>query len=110
MFPKEWRPILKSMALAYPQGSNLRLIGRSTGLEAHLLKRTVRDLTTKGFVLFDATDRDGRMLSLTEAGMAVACDRASRGDAPEVVDALQVGALRALTRSREQRSSAAHMG
>lgn len=68
MFPQEWRPILQSMVQIYPQGCNLGLIGRSTDLDTYVIKRTVRDLTVRGFIALDASDKDGRMLRLTEAG------------------------------------------
>ena len=68
MFPQEWRPILQSMVQIYPQGCNLGLIGRSTHLDTYVIKRTVRDLTARGFIALDANDKDGRMLRLTEAG------------------------------------------
>ncbi len=68
MFPQEWRPILQSMVQIYPQGCTLGLIGRSTDLDTYVVKRTVRDLTARGFIALDASDKDGRMLRLTEAG------------------------------------------
>ena len=104
MFPHEWSPILKSMVRVYPEGCDLRLIGRSTELDPHLIKRTVRDLTAKGFIAFDARDRHGKMLRLTDAGMAVACDRATPGDAPHVLDALQLGVLQEIRRCRAHRA------
>ena len=107
MFPQEWRPILKSMARLYPERCDLSALGRSTELDTYVIKRTVRDLTAKGFIAFDATDKDGKMLSLTEAGMAVACDRASQNDAPGVLHALQAGALQKLAQCRAHRAGAA---
>lgn len=107
MFPQEWRPILKSMARVYPEGCDLWLIGRSTELDGYVVRRAVRDLTAKGFVAFDATDKNGKMLRLTEAGMAVACDRAAKADAPKLLDALETGALQALMRCRAHRSGVA---
>ena len=104
MFPQEWRPILQSMVQIYPQGCNLGLIGRSTDLDTYVIKRTVRDLTVRGFIALDASDKDGRMLRLTEAGMAVACDRAANPEAPEVVSALELDALQEMSRCRAQRS------
>ena len=68
------------------------------------IKRTVRDLTARGFIALDASDKDGRMLRLTEAGMAVACDRAANPEAPEVVSALEFDALQEMSRCRAQRS------
>ena len=44
------------------------------------------------------------MLRLTEAGMAVACDRAANPEAPEVVSALEFDALQEMSRCRAQRS------
>ena len=104
MFPQEWRPILQSMVQIYPQGCTLGLIGRSTDLDTYVIKRTVRDLTVRGFIALDASDKDGRMLRLTEAGMAVACDRAANPEAPEVVSALEFDALQEMSRCRAQRS------
>ena len=104
MFPQEWRPILQSMVQIYPQGCNLGLIGRLTNLDTCVIKRTVRDLTARGFIALDASDKDGRMLRLTEAGMAVACDRAANPEAPEVVSALEFDALQEMSRCRAQRS------
>ena len=104
MFPQEWRPILQSMVQIYPQGCTLGLIGRSTDLDTYVVKRTVRDLTVRGFIALDASDKDGRMLRLTEAGMAVACDRAANPEAPEVVSALELDALQEMSRCRAQRS------
>ena len=104
MFPQEWRPILQSMVQIYPQGCNLGLIGRSTDLDTYVIKRTVRDLTVRGFIALDASDKDGRMLRLTEAGMAVACDRAANPEAPEMVSALELDALQEMSRCRAQRS------
>ena len=104
MFPQEWRPILHSMVQLYPQGCNLGLIGRSTDLDTYVIKRTVRDLTARGLIALDASDKDGRMLRLTEAGMAVACDRAANPEAPEVVSALEFDALQEMSRCRAQRS------
>ena len=104
MFPQEWRPILQSMVQIYPQGCNLGLIGRSTDLDTYVIKRTVRDLTARGFIALDASDKDGRMLRLTEAGMAVTCDRAANPEAPEVVSALEFDALQEMSRCRAQRS------
>ena len=104
MFPQEWRPILQSMVQLYPQGCNLGLIGRSTDLDTYVIKRTVRDLTVRGFIALDASDKDGRMLRLTEAGMAVACDRAANPEAPEMVSALELDALQEMSRCRAQRS------
>ena len=104
MFPQEWRPILQSMVQIYPQGCTLGLIGRSTDLDTYVIKRTVRDLTVRGFIALDASDKDGRMLRLTEAGMAVACDRAANPEAPEVVSALELDALQEMSRCRAQRS------
>ena len=104
MFPQEWRPILQSMVQIYPQGCNLGLIGRSTDLDTYVIKRTVRDLTARGFIALDASDKDGRMLRLTEAGMAVACDRAANPEAPEVVSALEFDALQEMSRCRAQRA------
>ena len=104
MFPQEWRPILQSMVQIYPQGCNLGLIGRSTDLDTYVIKRTVRDLTARGFIALDASDKDGRMLRLTEAGMAVACDRAANPEAPEVVSALEFDALQEMSHCRAQRS------
>ena len=104
MFPQEWRPILQSMVQIYPQGCNLGLIGRSTDLDTYVIKRTVRDLTARGFIALDASDKDGHMLRLTEAGMAVACDRAANPEAPEVVSALEFDALQEMSRCRAQRS------
>ena len=104
MFPQEWRPILQSMVQIYPQGCTLGLIGRSTDLDTYVIKRTVRDLTARGFIAQDASDKDGRMLRLTEAGMAVACDRAANPEAPEVVSALELDALQEMSRCRAQRS------
>lgn len=104
MFPQEWKPILQSMVQTYPQGCNLGLIGRSTDLDTYVIKRTVRDLTAHGFIALDASDKDGRMLRLTEAGMAVACDRAANPEAPEVVSALEFDALQEMSRCRAQRS------
>ena len=104
MFPQEWRPILQSMVQIYPQGCALGLIGRSTDLDTYVIKRTVRDLTARGFIALDASDKDGRMLRLTEAGMAVACDRAANPEAPEVVSALEFDALQEMSRCRAQRS------
>ena len=104
MFPQEWRPILQSMVQIYPQGCNLGLIGRSTDLDTYVIKCTVRDLTARGFIALDASDKDGRMLRLTEAGMAVACDRAANPEAPEVVSALEFDALQEMSRCRAQRS------
>ena len=60
MFPQEWRPILQSMVQIYPQGCNLGLIGRSTDLDTYVIKRTVRDLTARGFIALDASDKDDR--------------------------------------------------
>ena len=104
MFPQEWRPILQSMVQIYPQGCNLGLIGRSTDLDTYVVKRTVRDLTARGFIALDASDKDGRMLRLIEAGMAVACDRAANPEALEVVSALELDALQEMSRCRAQRS------
>ena len=104
MFPQEWRPILQSMVQIYPQGCTLGLIGRSTDLDTYVIKRTVRDLTVRGFIALDASDKDGRMLRLTEAGMAVACDRAANPEAPEMVSALEFDALQEMSRCRAQRS------
>ena len=104
MFPQEWRPILQSMVQIYPQGCNLGLIGRSTDLDTYVIKRTVRDLTARGLIALDASDKDGRMLRLTEAGMAVACDRAANPEAPEMVSALEFDALQEMSRCRAQRS------
>ena len=104
MFPQEWKPILQSMVQIYPQGCTLGLIGRSTDLDTYVIKRTVRDLTVRGFIALDASDKDGRMLRLTEAGMAVACDRAANPEAPEVVSALELDALQEMSRCRAQRS------
>ena len=104
MFPQEWRPILQSMVQIYPQGCTLGLIGRSTDLDTYVIKRTVRDLTACGFIALDASDKDGRMLRLTEAGMAVACDRAANPEAPEMVSALEFDALQEMSRCRAQRS------
>ena len=104
MFPQEWRPILQSMVQIYPQGCTLGLIGRSTDLDTYVIKRTVRDLTVRGFIALDASDKDGRMLRLTEAGMAVACDRAANPEAPEMVSALELDALQEMSRCRAQRS------
>ena len=96
MFPQEWRPILQSMVQIYPQGCNLGLIGRSTDLDTYVIKRTVRDLTARGFIALDASDKDGRM--------AVACDRAANPEAPEMVSALEFDALQEMSRCRAQRS------
>ena len=104
MFPQEWRPILQSMVQIYPQGCTLGLFGRATDLDTNVIKRTVRDLTARGFSALDASDKDGRMLRLTEAGMAVACDRAANPEAPEVVSALELDALQEMSRCRAQRS------
>ena len=104
MFPQEWRPILQSMVQIYPQGCTLGLIGRSTDLDTYVIKRTVRDLTARGLIALDASDKDGRMLRLTEAGMAVACDRAANPEAPEMVSALEFDALQEMSRCRAQRS------
>lgn len=104
MFPQEWRPILQSMVQIYPQGCTLGLSGRSTDLDTYVIKRTVRDLTVRGFIALDASDKDGRMLRLTEAGMAVACDRAANPEAPEMVSALEFDALQEMSRCRAQRS------
>ena len=104
MFPQEWRPILQLMVQIYPQGCTLGLIGRSTDLDTYVIKRTVRDLTVRGFIALDASDKDGRMLRLTEAGMAVACDRAANPEAPEMVSALEFDALQEMSRCRAQRS------
>ena len=104
MFPQEWRPILQSRVQIYPQGCNLGLIGRSTDLDTYVIKRTVRDLTARGLIALDASDKDGRMLRLTEAGMAVACDRAANPEAPEMVSALEFDALQEMSRCRAQRS------
>ena len=92
MFPQEWRPILQSMVQIYPQGCNLGLIGRSTDLDTYVIKRTVRDLTARGFIALDASDK------------AVACDRAANPEAPEVVSALEFDALQEMSRCRAQRS------
>ena len=64
----------------------------------------MRDLTARGFIALDASDKDGRMLRLTEAGMAVACDRAANPEAPEVVSGLEFDALQEMSRCRAQRS------
>lgn len=103
MFPGDWGPILKSMAHTYPCRSSLLILGLDTHLNAEVLKRTVRHLTAQGFIALDAANKEGKMLSLTEAGMAVACDRATTGAAASVVEGIHVACLQEMKRCREDR-------
>ncbi len=101
MYPAEWIRILKAMASVYPDSCSGRLVGELTGLENGLRERSLRNLTRQGFVRFDPGEPNGTMLGLTEAGMAIACDRAGTGgSAPDVLRAVESAVLRELHRCR----------
>lgn len=105
MHADQWRPILKAMVRVYPDGCNCTTIEALTGLPRPQVTRTVRELTRRALIAFDAADKSGNMLSLTEAGMAVGCGRAPADGrpAPDLLDAIQALNLMAWARCRDDR-------
>ena len=102
-----WGPILKAMVRVYPEACSCTTLETLTGLPRPQVTRSVRELTRQLLIAFDASDKSGNMLSLTEAGMAVGCKRVPLDGRPasELLHALQAANLSAWARCRQDRQA-----
>ncbi|MBK6868362.1 MAG: hypothetical protein IPG98_10715 [Burkholderiales bacterium] len=105
MLVDHWGPILEAMVRVYPEACSCTTIETLTGLPRPQVTRIVRELTRRSLIAFDASDKSGNMLSLTEAGMAVGCNRVPSDGrlAPDLLHALQAANLSAWARCRQDR-------